>query len=129
MKTMGTITVQGDQQMMWEVFTDDTKSQTFGFMCTKEGAERVERMLLMLDGERELKRPAAPRKFTDSTPMPFGKYKGLHLADVDAAYLHWLWNSANDPLSGKKPGSDPLADYIRDNIGALSKEYPDGIWE
>jgi len=123
---LGTITVKGDAQGVWEVFTDDTKSQTFGFMCTKEGAERVERWL---DAERGLKRTGEPPVYKDNTPMPFGKYKGTPLADVDATYLHWLWNSANGPLSGKTPGSDPLADYIRANIGALSKEHPDGIWQ
>jgi len=126
MKMTETITVQGDQQLMWEVFTDDTKSQTFGFMCTKEGAERVEHMLA---GERGLKRPGEPPVYRDSTPMPFGKHKGVPMAEVPASYLHWLWNNEKEPMCEKKRGLDPVADYIRANLAALAKEHPDGIWE
>ncbi len=60
-------------------------------------------------------------KFTDLTPMPFGKYKGTPLQDVPASYLHWWWTSTSRP-------HDQLAEYIKDNIKALKDEYPDGVW-
>ncbi len=57
-------------------------------------------------------------------PMPFGKYKGELMQDVPAAYLHWLWTQNQEGSSG-----DPkVMDYIKRNLHALKKEYPDGIW-
>ena len=59
----------------------------------------------------------------DTSPMPFGKYRGTPMQDVPADYLHWLWQNGmkNDKLS-------PVADYIRRNLSALKQEHPDGIW-
>lgn len=50
-------------------------------------------------------------KFTDETPMPFGKYKGVLLGNVPAEYLLYL-NSDNlaDGL---------LKDYIKENLDQL----------
>lgn len=62
-------------------------------------------------------------KLTDLSEMPFGMHKGTHMQDVPASYLHYLWRSGL-----KDKTLDPVADYIRRNIHALSKEYPDGIW-
>lgn len=60
-------------------------------------------------------------EYNDLTLMPFGKYKGEPLQDVPASYLHYLWT--------QKPLSDVrLEQYIKKNISALKKEYPDGIW-
>jgi len=55
--------------------------------------------------------------------MTFGKYKGERMQDVPANYLHWLWGQGkmNDNLC-------PVSFYIRSNLEALKKEYPDGIW-
>jgi len=62
-------------------------------------------------------------KLTDLDPMPFGKYAGKPLQDVPAEYFHWLWQQ------GLKRRRDSLvADYIKENLEALKKEYPDGIW-
>lgn len=61
------------------------------------------------------------KEYDDLTPMPFGKHKGEPLQDVPAHYLHWLW--IQKPLYDRK-----LEDYIKRNISALKKEYPDGIW-
>lgn len=59
----------------------------------------------------------------DTDPMPFGKHKGVPMSDVPAGYLHWLW------ANGKKEDKRcKVADYIRRNIDALKREYPDGIW-
>lgn len=61
----------------------------------------------------------------DSDPMPFGKYKGVVLADVPASYLHWLWTKG-----GKEYDKQcPVADYIRRNLDCLASEYKDGIWK
>lgn len=59
----------------------------------------------------------------DTSPMPFGKFKGMSMQDVPADYLHWLW------VSGKKHDKNCLvADYIRRNLNALKLEHKDGIW-
>lgn len=60
--------------------------------------------------------------YDDDTPMPFGRNKGVRLAEVSASDLHWLWTKR--PISDKR-----LEKYIADNIPALKKEYPDGIWD
>jgi uncharacterized protein (DUF3820 family) len=62
-------------------------------------------------------------ELSDTDSMAFGKYKGQPMQDVPASYLHWLWKN------GKKDDKlCPVADYIRRNIPALKKEYPDGLW-
>ena len=45
MKSLTSINVDGDYQQAWEVYTDDTREQTFGFIFDETDAERVERML------------------------------------------------------------------------------------
>lgn len=59
--------------------------------------------------------------YTDLDLMNFGKYKNERLQDVPASYLHWLWTQR--PISDKR-----LEAYIRNNLDALKKEHPDGIW-
>lgn len=60
----------------------------------------------------------------DLSPMPFGKFKGKPMQDVPARYLHWLWTN------GKSEDKQcPVADYIRRNLSALTKEHKDGIWD
>lgn len=59
--------------------------------------------------------------YTDTDTMPFGKYKNEQLSDVPAGYFHWLWQQR--PISDKY-----LENYIYNNIDALRKEHPDGIW-
>lgn len=60
---------------------------------------------------------------SDTDPMPFGKHKGKLMQDVPASYLHWLWTK------GKEGDTTcPVADYIRRNMDALSKEYANAIW-
>lgn len=74
-------------------------------------------------------RKYCPPVYTDKTPMPFGKYQSVPLGDIPAAYLHWLWSSSDNPLSGRT-ATDPLASYIARNLAALIEEYPDGLgWE
>lgn len=51
-------------------------------------------------------------KFTDSSLMPFGKYKGVRLIDIPASYLLWLYDS-------NKAGS--IKGYIKDNLDAIKK--------
>ena len=60
--------------------------------------------------------------YTDDDRITFGKWKGERLADIPASYLHWLWTQR--PLNSIK-----LENYIFNNIEALKKEHPDGIWE
>lgn len=67
-----------------------------------------------------------PLILTDDSTMPFGKYKGMTMANVPASYLHHLWSKPgglkNDTASG-------VGRYIKDNLNALKKEHPDGIWD
>jgi uncharacterized protein (DUF3820 family) len=53
-------------------------------------------------------------EFTDTTPMPWGKYKGKALVNVPAVYLLWLYNNNLQHEALKK--------YIIENLDALSKE-------
>ena len=56
--------------------------------------------------------------------MPFGKYQGIKMMNVPAAYLYWLWTN------GKKQDKVcPVADYIRRNLDELMLEHDDGIWD
>lgn len=63
------------------------------------------------------------RALTDTSKMPFGKYRGEEMQNVPASYLHWLWSNGK---SGDK--LCPVANYIRENLSALEQEYKDGIW-
>ncbi|MCH8247048.1 MAG: DUF3820 family protein [Bacteroidetes bacterium] len=56
--------------------------------------------------------------------MPFGKYKGRKMEDVPADYFHYLWTHGLD-----RDFSSPVHRYIRENMDALMKDHPDGIWE
>lgn len=53
-------------------------------------------------------------KYTDKTLMPFGKYKGTALGNVPASYLLWLRENATL--------SEPMKQYLEDNLAALQKE-------
>lgn len=57
--------------------------------------------------------------------MPFGKYKGKPMSEVPASYFHWLWTNGKQ----HEVGRDSVADYIKENLDHLEREYPDGIWE
>ena len=63
------------------------------------------------------------RKLSDTSPMPFGMHQGKPMRDIPCAYLHWLW------CKGKRSNKVcAVADYIRRNLDALSKENEDAIW-
>lgn len=62
-------------------------------------------------------------ELTDSSPMPFGKFKGKQMQDVPADYLFWLWTNGKE-----RDQRCPVASYIRRNLDVLKKEHPDGIW-
>ena len=69
------------------------------------------------------------KQLQDTDPMPFGKYSKTNpptlMQDVPADYFFYLWTKCG--LEHNK--QSPVADYIRRNLSALSKEYRDGIWE
>jgi len=56
----------------------------------------------------------ADSKFTDQTPIPFGKYRGTPLGQVPAKYLLWLYNKGCYQHQTRR--------YIIDNLEALKKE-------
>lgn len=45
MKTLTTITVDGDEQQAWEVYSDETKERTIGFIFCDKIAEALENLL------------------------------------------------------------------------------------
>ena len=55
-----------------------------------------------------------PKSMTDSSLMPFGRYKGKKMIEVPGVYLMWLFNNACD-----HPG---VKQYITDNLQALKNE-------
>lgn len=59
-------------------------------------------------------KPIDKKVFTDETPMNFGKFKGIKLANVPAYYLLWLYD--NNKCYGA------LKEYIEDNLDVLKIE-------
>lgn len=57
--------------------------------------------------------------YNDSTLMPFGKFKGIALANVEPQYLLWLYDTSEQ---GKRLSDAKLAKYISENIEALRME-------
>jgi hypothetical protein len=61
--------------------------------------------------------PKKPRvKFTDQTPMPWGKHKGTPMEEVPASHLLWLFKQ---PWIKEWPD---LYDYLVENQVALLQE-------
>ena len=52
-------------------------------------------------------------KLTDTSAMPYGKYKGHRMQDVPADYLLWLRDN------GKC--SESVAQYVEDNVEAIQQ--------
>ena len=61
----------------------------------------------------------------DTSPMPFGKFKGTPMQDVPASYLHWFFTTC---LARNTQGLE-VKDYIRKSLSALKLENPDLIWK
>lgn len=57
--------------------------------------------------------------YTDKTPMPFGKFIGKPLANIEASYLIWLYETSEN---GKRLSNAKLAKYIQDNLSGLRIE-------
>jgi len=55
---------------------------------------------------------------TDETLMPYGKYKGIKLANVPASYLIWMYE--NNKLNNW------LLAYVKDNLTVLEMEVLNG---
>jgi uncharacterized protein (DUF3820 family) len=64
-------------------------------------------------------------KLEDTSPMPFGKFKGKPMQDVPVSYLHWLWHNATNPSYA----AQDVVEYIRENMDALKMENKDLIWQ
>lgn len=56
----------------------------------------------------------AIKKLTDDSLMPYGKHKGVKMANVPADYLLWLFD--NNKSTGE------VTVYIHDNMDTLKKE-------
>ena len=59
---------------------------------------------------------------TEKDPIPFGKYKGTALGEVNLHYLNWLWNN------GMHKENKPVANYIRDRLDDLIFEDESLNW-
>ena len=59
------------------------------------------------------------KKLTDSSPMPYGKHRGLKMEDVPADYLLWLYK--NDKTN------EEVREYIEENLDVLNKEAKDNV--
>lgn len=56
---------------------------------------------------------------TDNSPMPWGKYQGVQMANVPATYLIWLYeNGKCDPQ---------VKAYVDDNLEVLKLEVKQRI--
>jgi hypothetical protein len=44
-KTLTSINVDGEYQQVWEIYTDETQEQTFGFIFDEEDARLIENLL------------------------------------------------------------------------------------
>lgn len=58
--------------------------------------------------------PTVIQPFTDTSLMPFGKYKNKRLIDVPAVYLLWLYNN--------NCNHEGLMKYITENLESLNLE-------
>jgi uncharacterized protein (DUF3820 family) len=67
-----------------------------------------------------------PTKLEDTSPMPFGMYRGKPMQDVPVSYLHYLYTKPSTYLGG-----DMLAvrEYIERSLDALKMENRDLIWK
>ncbi len=54
---------------------------------------------------------------TDNDLMPFGKFAGKRMIDIDANYLLWFKDNVAPNYSNKN-----VHDYIVDNLQVLKKE-------
>lgn len=54
------------------------------------------------------------QKLEDTSPMPYGDYKGRAMEDVPAAYLLWLVDNQR--------ASPEVIEYVRENQDVLDKE-------
>jgi len=57
-------------------------------------------------------------KYTDETIMPFGKWKGNKLANVDDSYLVYLYNEFNNKKELNNT-EQLLFNYIEDNLDVI----------
>ncbi len=54
----------------------------------------------------------------DTDPMPFGKHKGMAMANVPAKYLLWLFAE----IAGAFRKYPQVKEYIQENMDILVKE-------
>jgi uncharacterized protein (DUF3820 family) len=64
----------------------------------------------------------AQRNLSDTSPMPFGKYKGVPMANVEASYLLWLFDSMLRSGERLSRWQTQVYAYVNDNMDALKKE-------
>ena len=57
-------------------------------------------------------------KLTDDSPMPWGKHKGVKMANVPADYLLYIYRVTYNNQVRK----DPVSVYIHENLDVLKTE-------
>lgn len=59
----------------------------------------------------------------DESPMPFGKHRGIKMANVPAEYLLWLYDQIKNYAPNKMALSQKdVKEYVEDNIDVLKQE-------
>ena len=62
---------------------------------------------------------------TDTSFMPFGKFRGKPMQDLPVSYLHWFY--CNNSMSTE--AGQAVIDYITISLDALKMENRDLIWK
>lgn len=62
---------------------------------------------------------------TDDSIMPFGMHKGKMVCEVPDSYMFWYWTQTDGE---HRTETCPIAAYIKRNLSAFERDYPDGIW-
>lgn len=59
----------------------------------------------------------------DEDLMPYGKFRGIKMANVPASYLLWLGDEIKKTAPNKRTlQNKSLLEYIEDNMDVLKKE-------
>jgi hypothetical protein len=60
---------------------------------------------------------------TDTSKMPFGRYKGIEMANVPSVYLMWFYENAD--RNNLNTENKAVLEYIKDVLPIIEKEAHD----
>jgi len=99
-----------------------TPGQAFDAICRLRRDQVTFAQVAAALGNPDAPADQQPEAFDGDSLMPFGKYAGTKMDNVPANYLCWLWSQR--PISR----CPQVEAYIKENLLALKKDHPDGIW-